>query len=419
MFLRLFRRSGISKNLITLLTGTTIAQAITFLISPILSRLYTPHDFGVFGTFISVVSFITLIASLRYEVAIVLPKKEEVAINLLALSAILTTVISFCSLIGVILFLYIYSGDEAINYELKFFLYFIPLLILFIGFYQILNNYANRLKKYKSIVNYRISNSLVSASVNIVMGGMKFNTIGLLAGSLLGNGISILVFIKEMYKDIKSNAKYVSKEKMIEMGIIYREFPLVNSFQAISDMLQINGIIYFIIYFFNSFIVGSFSYALRILQSPMNLLGSAMAQIFFQQASELRNNGKSLKEIVRNTMIKSAITGLPIFATIILFGPQLFAFVFGEPWREAGIYARILSPMLFFDFIRSPVSQVPLIIGKQKRLFSFSLIGNFILIVSMIYGGFVTHDIIKGLSLFSILQSLYTIILLRWFYKIA
>ena len=206
---------------------------------------------------------------------------------------------------------------------------------------------------------------------------------------------------------------------MIEMGIIYREFPLVNSFQAISDMLQINGIIYFIIYFFNSFIVGSFSYALRILQSPMNLLGSAMAQIFFQQASELRNNGKSLKEIVRNTMIKSAITGLPIFATIILFGPQLFACVVGEPWREAGIYARILSPMLFFDFIRSPVSQVPLIIGKQKRLFSFSLIGNFILIVSMIYGGFVTHDIIKGLSLFSILQSLYTIILLRWFYKIA
>ena len=89
MFLRLLKRSGFSKSLITLLTGTTLAQGITLLISPILSRLFTPHDFGVFGTFLSIVSAIALIASLRYEIAIVLPKKEDVAINLLALAALL------------------------------------------------------------------------------------------------------------------------------------------------------------------------------------------------------------------------------------------------------------------------------------------------------------------------------------------
>ena len=356
---------------------------------------------------------------MRYEIAIVLPKNEDVAINLLALAALLTLIISTLSFIGVLLFKYFYPGYEFLDQDLKFLLYFIPVLILFIGFYQILNNYANRLKKYRSIVNYRVSNSLVSSSVNIAMGGMKFGSIGLLVGAILGNGISVVIFFKEMYKDIKEQSGYISKEKMKEIAFSYREFPLVNSFQSISDMLQINGIIYFIIYFFNSFIVGSFSYALRILQAPMNLLGSAMAQIFYQQASELKNNGENLKDIVIKTMIKSALTGLPIFLTIIFFGPQLFAFVFGETWREAGVYARILSPMLFFDFIRSPVSQVPLIIGRQKRLFSISLIGNIILAISMLYGGIVVHDIVKGLLLFSILQSLYTIILLRWFYKIA
>ena len=248
---------------------------------------------------------------------------------------------------------------------------------------------------------------------------MKFGPIGLLAGAILGNGISFVFFFKELYRDIKDQAVNISKAKMNEIAFTYREFPLVNSFQSISDMLQINGIIYFIIYFFNSFIVGSFSYALRILQAPMNLLGSAMAQIFYQQASELKNNGENLKVIVKKTMIKSAFTGLPIFLTIIIFGPPLFAFVFGEAWREAGVYARILSPMLFFDFIRSPVSQVPLIIGRQKRLFSISLIGNFILVISMLYGGIVVNDITNGLMLFSVLQSLYTIFLLRWFYKIA
>lgn len=419
MFLRLLKRSGFSKSLITLLTGTTLAQGITLLISPILSRLFTPHDFGVFGTFLSIVSAIALIASLRYEIAIVLPKKEDVAINLLALAALLTLIISTLSFIGVLLFKYFYPGYEFLDQDLKFLLYFIPVLILFIGFYQILNNYANRLKKYRSIVNYRVSNSLVSSSVNIAMGGMKFGSIGLLVGAILGNGISVVIFFKEMYKDIKEQAGFISKGKMKEIAISYKEFPLVNSFQSISDMLQINGIIYFIIYFFNSFIVGSFSYALRILQAPMNLLGSAMAQIFYQQASELKNNGENLKDIVKKTMIKSALTGLPIFLAIIFFGPQLFAFVFGETWREAGVYARILSPMLFFDFIRSPVSQVPLIIGRQKRLFSISLIGNFILIISMLYGGIIVHDIFKGLLMFTVLQSLYTIILLRWFYKIA
>ena len=419
MFLRLLKRSGFSKSLITLLTGTTLAQGITLLISPILSRLFTPHDFGVFGTFLSIVSAIALIASLRYEIAIVLPKKEDVAINLLALAALLTLIISTLSFIGVLLFKYFYPGYEFLDQDLKFLLYFIPVLILFIGFYQILNNYANRLKKYRSIVNYRVSNSLVSSSVYIAMGGMKFGSIGLLVGAILGNGISVVIFFKEMYKDIKEQAGFISKGKMKEIAISYKEFPLVNSFQSISDMLQINGIIYFIIYFFNSFIVGSFSYALRILQAPMNLLGSAMAQIFYQQASELKNNGENLKDIVKKTMIKSALTGLPIFLAIIFFGPQLFAFVFGETWREAGVYARILSPMLFFDFIRSPVSQVPLIIGRQKRLFSISLIGNFILIISMLYGGIIVHDIFKGLLMFTVLQSLYTIILLRWFYKIA
>lgn len=419
MFLRLLKRSGFSKSLITLLTGTTLAQGITLLISPILSRLFTPHDFGVFGTFLSIVSAIALIASLRYEIAIVLPKKEDVAINLLALAALLTLIISTLSFIGVLLFKYFYPGYEFLDQDLKFLLYFIPVLILFIGFYQILNNYANRLKKYRSIVNYRVSNSLVSSSVNIAMGGMKFGSIGLLVGAILGNGISVVIFFKEMYKDLKEQAGFISKGKMKEIAISYKEFPLVNSFQSISDMLQINGIIYFIIYFFNSFIVGSFSYALRILQAPMNLLGSAMAQIFYQQASELKNNGENLKDIVKKTMIKSALTGLPIFLTIIFFGPQLFAFVFGETWREAGVYARILSPMLFFDFIRSPVSQVPLIIGRQKRLFSISLIGNFILIISMLYGGIFVHDVVKGLLMFTVLQSLYTIILLRWFYKIA
>ena len=112
MLLRLLKRSGFSKSLITLLSGTTIAQAISLLISPVLSRLYTPHEFGVVGTFLSIVAAITLISSFRYEIAIVLPKKEDVAINILALAAFITIGVSILSLMGVLLFVFFFSGQR-------------------------------------------------------------------------------------------------------------------------------------------------------------------------------------------------------------------------------------------------------------------------------------------------------------------
>jgi len=49
MINKLKLKSEFAKNVLTLMTGTTIAQAIPIAISPILTRIYTPEDFGVFA----------------------------------------------------------------------------------------------------------------------------------------------------------------------------------------------------------------------------------------------------------------------------------------------------------------------------------------------------------------------------------
>jgi len=416
---KLFTHPIFSSNLFTLISGSAIAQAIPFLVSPILSRLYTPYEFGVFGTFFSVVTFISLIVTLRYEVAIVLPKNEESAVNLASLAGILTVFISLAAFLGILAFLFLFPGSKEVDPTLRFLLYFVPILTILIGFYQVLNSYSNRIKKYRSIVNYRLSNSAVTASVNIFAGSLKMGSVGLLLGTIAGSLISIMVFFRELYSEFVRLGKKVTKSGMRRVAHDYREFPLVNSFQAVSDLFQINGIIYFIILFFNTAVVGSFSYAIRILQAPMNLIGSAFAQVFIQQASVMHNESQSLDRIVRKSIFRSAMAGLPVLVVLLLAGPQLFAFVFGEPWRDAGVYARILSPVIFLDFVRAPISQVPLVIGRQKRLFSISLIGNVILLTSMLYGGIVAKDVVSGLALYSILQSTYILLLLNWLYKIS
>ena len=104
MINKLKPKSEFSRNVLTLMTGTTIAQAIPIAISPILTRIYTPKDFGLYALFISIAFILASVANGRYELAIMLPKKDEDAINIFALGFLITVFISLFLLILVFLF---------------------------------------------------------------------------------------------------------------------------------------------------------------------------------------------------------------------------------------------------------------------------------------------------------------------------
>lgn len=206
---------------------------------------------------------------------------------------------------------------------------------------------------------------------------------------------------------------------MIALAKRYKRFPLTNSVQALSDAFQTNGIIYFVTYFFNVVYVGIYSFAMRILLVPMNFAGAAMAQVFYQQATETYNNHGDLTALVKNTIFKSALMALPVLIILLLFGPQLFSFVFGAKWTEAGVYASILAPWILLDFVRAPLSQVPIIVGKHNNLLIFSILSNVIIFGTMIYAGVVTRDLKTGLLLLTICQSVYNVALIAWIYSIS
>ena len=413
------KRSEFSKNILTLVSGTAISQAIVLALSPVISRLYTPYEFGIFGTYMSIVSAIAIFSAGRYELAIVLPEKDEDAINLFAIAFIINILVSVCSFIISLIIILFFSAQLQLSENIIFWLYFLPLFVFFIGCYQVLSNWANRKKNYKSISYYRVSNSLITSTANIGLGALKTGSAGLFIGNLLGNILSVFVFWGTLFSEIRSLSKFVSRKKMSDIAKLYKKFPLTNSFQAASDIFQINGVIYFISYFFSQTVVGSFSYTIRILQAPMNFIGGSIAQVFYQEASSLKNQNKEISSLVSSTMQKSALIALPVPVILMLFGPEIFAFVFGEQWREAGEYARILSPWFLFDFIRATVSQVVFVTGTQSRLLQFSLIGNAIVILAMLYGGMISHDVHRGFILFSALQSLLTLYILFWFLRIA
>lgn len=411
-------RSDFTRNVFTLISGTTVAQAISIGISPILSRMYTTAEFGAFGTFSSVIALLSLVVGGRYEGAILLPKKDEEAANLFALSFFFNFAVSlfFLGAIFVISFFLPYKTSHS---ELFYWFYLTPVFTFFIGAGQTFNNWYNRRKEYKTMVSYRISNSASNNLYSLSLGFAKIPLNGLIISYLVANIVSVGAFLGNIHNDYRQFKGSVTRLKMIALARRYRRFPLTNSVQAISDAFQTNGVIYFVAAFFSQSVVGVYSFAMRILLVPMNFAGAAMAQVFYQQATETYNNQGDLQALVRNTIRKSALLSLPVLVILVALGPQIFSFVFGPEWYEAGVYARILAPWILLDFMRAPLSQVPIIVGRHNRLLLLSLTSCAIILATMAFTAIVAKDLKTGLYLLTICQSAYNLVLISWIYRIS
>lgn len=412
-------RSDFSQNIATLISGTAIAQFISVAISPLLSRLFTPAEFGLFATFSAIVGLLVLFAGARYEGAILLPKEDKEAANIVVLTFLINLVYSIV-LAGLIFLISFFANTSLIQSELMSWIYLIPFFVFFIGVAQSMVNWNNRQKKYRKIASYRIINSALINTSSMTLGYIKFAFVnGLIISYLIASFLSVFLFFRQIKNDFFKFKKEISRKELIYIAKKYKRFPYINSFQAMSDTFQVSGIIYFVSYFFDVFIVGVYSFAIRILMVPMNFAGSAFSQVFNQHATYLFNNKEDLKVLIKSTIFKSLIIVIPVFFILFFFGPPLFAFVFGNEWQEAGVYAQILAPWVLLDFIRAPLSQIPIIIGRQNSLLYFSIISNVIVFSIMFYIGIFNANLKLGLIFLSIYQSLYNLGLIIWFVRLA
>lgn len=400
-------------HVVTLMTGTVIAQAISILISPFLTRVYSPADFGVFAAFTSLVSIVGILANGRFELAIMLPDNDDDAINILALSIFICFVISGATYLVVRFFRPQLVGLLG-NSDISNWLYLAPLSVLLAGLYQSFSYWVSRSKQYKCLSFSRISQAIASAVLNLILGMAGYGVAGLIWANLAGQSISSTLLILQAKKDGLGTRKVVTKRRIKHNALKYRDFPLINTWHALMDSVQANGVVFIISYFFGSSSLGLYSLTLRALRIPISLIGSSVSQVFYQRASEVYSNGGDLNKLVRKTMIRLAIIALPIFISIFFFAPWAFGVIFGKGWHPAGVYARILSPWLLLNFIVSPVSQIPIIVRNQKAGFIASFLCQSIPISTLFLTGYIGKGIDFALFAFSISGSIALLLYIFW-----
>jgi len=377
-------KSEFSRNILTLMTGTTIAQAIPIAISPILTRIYTPEDFGVFALFIAITSIFGNIANGRYELAIVLPKKDEDAINIFALGFIITSVLSLFLLIIVIIF-HDYFVSVLNNENIEIWLYFAPVTVFLMGIFNILNYFNNRKKQYKDLAKAKIIKSIVLAIVQLSVGFLKQGATGLISGQIISQLFANTKLLKNILKD-KILISKISKVKMIVLAKRYKDFPKYSIISTLFNSASNIGMPIIISIFFTTSTVGFYFFANKMVKLPLGLVFASFSQVYHQKAAELYNgNVNELYKFTIKTQYKIGIFLIPTLIIISLVSPYIFSIVFGEKWFVAGEYVKYFAVFVFFNSLYSPISTLGDILNKQRLLmyFNFSLVFTQILTMAM------------------------------------
>jgi len=262
--------------------------------------------------------------------------------------------------------------------------------------------------------NANIYKSLATAVGQLVMGFFKFGAAGLITGQILSNIVGNTTLLINVLKN-KNLIKKINKKEMKRLAIQYIEYPKYNVLSTAANTLSQNLTNIFISTLYSVTSLGFYSLIQRIVIIPTRLIGSSIGQVYFQSASVERNKTGNARKTFNSTLKKLLFIAIPFFLGLYIFIEDLVVLVFGENWKVAGEYAKIIIPLTFLRFIISPLSVTSPLFKKNKFLmycqFGYLLLNLLIFGIAKLVG----LGIIGFLYLNTILLSLYY---LYFFYKI-
>ena len=398
-------------------SGNSLAMVVPFLVAPIITRLYAPSDFAGFELYVKFLSLFAVVASLRYELAIVLPAVESEARALVRLCLSIVLVATALSMLPL---LFRHSIGEAFNNtDLPGLLLWLPIGVLLTGLYSIALQSAIRDNKFRLISTNKIANTAANNGVKLLMGRIHPSSAGLVYGHLFGMLVSVVGLMKNRSVRQRFRPQPISKAEIKNLVRKYRDFPLYNATHAFFDEGYKTVLFLMISVSYGEIILGLFAFTFRYLRVPLLLLGSALSNVIFPRLSEMYREGKVVRPLISRTIVTFLIVGFIPFLLIFIFGPSLFGFVFGAEWATTGTYAQIMTPWLYLNFVTSPVSILPTVLGKQRLFFLINLIGILITLAVVFGMMWMVFDFITVLMVISAMFSGLHIVLMFWFLRIS
>jgi O-antigen/teichoic acid export membrane protein len=398
-----------------MLSGNTVSQVIPFIIAPILSRTFSREEFAVLANFMAIVGVIGIVSTGRLELAVPIPEEHKKAQEIAFTGFLITLGLGLISLL-IPLFAY-QIGQLYDDSKLPEYLWLVPLAVISYGLLGLSNNWNLRQERFHLISIGKISQSIVNNGLAAMLGYIGWGVNGLIISWLLSQYINIVILLvgvnrKVKYKDFGLiSLKTTLKE--------YKDFPLINSLHAFSDIFISQFLLFWMISsYFGLVELGLFAMMNKYIKAPIVLVSSSVSQLFYVEAGKAINKGISLFPIIIKTVRTSVLFAIPFTLVLIAIGPEIFRWYLGDKWEIAGLYAQYLSPMLFLYFVISPISGLPILLQKQTQAFIFSLIGSSFTILVFFIGISLKLQFVQTLFLYGLAFTLFYLLTLFWYFTL-
>ncbi|WP_282138316.1 lipopolysaccharide biosynthesis protein [Rossellomorea aquimaris] len=412
--LKLSKQSFI-RNVFIMASGTATAQLIAVALSPIITRLYGPEAYGIMGVFISIIGIVAPISALTYPIAIVLPKSDSEAKGIIRLSLYLTSLIS----ILVTIFLLILDNKLVELFQIKEvapFLYLIPLVVLFSGYLQVIQQWLIRTKQFTITAKVSFFHALLFHGSMVGVGIFYPVASVLVVMTTLSNGIkALLLFIFTRisnYNQFSMREKNEIKVPLKKIAKKYNEFPKYRAPEVLINAASQSLPILLLTIFFGPASAGFYSIGRTVLGAPSQLIGLSVGDVFYPKINQAANDGKELTNLIRKATLALGLIGIIPFGLVIMFGPWLFSFVFGENWVLAGEYARWIAIWSFFVFMNIPSIRTLPVLSAQAFHLKFTTIMLLTRVSALSTGYFIFKSDMVAIALFGITGAILNMLLI-------
>lgn len=353
------------RGVLTILAGTATGQLVALLAAPLLTRLYSPEDFGVLSILSALIVTGGTVAAFRFELAIPLPERERDAYSLVILGLISCV---FTATAGTLV---VAAAGDAVagafdQPQLLPWLWLVPLMAAVMGVYLVLNQLAIRMRRYRAVGRRNLVHSVTMVTAQVAAGAASFRPGGLVVGLAFGQAAGALSLVSGAGLSGSEARAGRRKECLQSAALRYRGFPLVLAPSGLLNALGLQLPILLIAYWYGSEVAGWLGLTQRVLALPVTLIGTAVAQVYLGElARAVRSDPRrAILLFRRGTHVLVAVAAVIAVALTVL-GPWAFSTLFGSQWEESGLYARALALALAAQLVAVPLSQTLVTLERQ------------------------------------------------------